>query len=272
MAKNAQNVRVALTGSVWYEPNLNAAILTDLSGPPTATAEDLGFTTADGVTFKIAKETTDIGGWQTMNPLRRLVTSEPRSASFTLRQLDRTTWLRSMGGTITELVAGNPATYRWEPNDGQVVEGMLFIDFVDGSITYRFGFRRAAQSAEVEFSLVRGDAVNVPNEWTALAPTAGKAFHLDTNDPAFAPTSGVPLIGAALPLLQTVGDPLVLTGARFTGTTGITIDGQAVAAGKWDVINDGQIALVIPAAVAGAAPIIVTNASGASAAFNYTAV
>ena len=194
MAKDPTKVRVALTGNVWYEPSLSATIVTDPTEPPTTTAVNLGYTTADGVTFSFSRETVDIDGWQTADPLRILVTNEPRSCSFTLRQTDRGTWLATMGGTVVESVpaaGGEPAVYRWEPTVGKLPEGMLFIDFEDVTsagvtVVYRFGFRRAAQSETVEFNLVRTDAVNLPNNWRALQPATGKAMFMDTNDAAFA--------------------------------------------------------------------------------------
>ena len=277
MSKNASNVRVALTGNVWYEPNLSATILTDISGPPTGTATELGYTTPDGVTFQVSRETEDLGAWQTKDPLRILLNSEVAGCNYVLRQTERSTWIAAMGGSVAELVpagGGNPAIYRWEPDEGKLPEGMVFIDFDDElpdstPVRYRFGFRRAANSEAVEFQLVRTDALNLPNNWRALAPLAGgKSFYLDTNDPAFGPAGGVPAIGSALPSGQTVGDSVVLTGVRFTGTTAISIDGQPVT--NFDVISDTQITLVIPASVAGAAEIVVTNAAGACAAYAYT--
>lgn len=183
MAKDATKVRVALTGSIWFNPSLSAIIPTSLTADPTLNGfADLGFTTADGVQFTLGKEVQAIDGWQTTDILRQIVTSEPKSCSFTLRQLAREEWLATMGGTITT-TAG---VHRWEPDTSQIVEGILLVDFEDGDNNYRFGFRRAQQTGEVQFSLVRSDAVNLPNTWTALQPATGKAMFMDTDDPAFA--------------------------------------------------------------------------------------
>lgn len=186
---NARQVRVALSGHIWYDPDLDTPDPVDLTVP--ATAIDLGYTTEDGVTFNFGREVEDIMGWQSMDPLRKLVTAEPRSCSFSLRQMAREQWLATMGGTVRELkpaAADAPALYRWEPDLAKVPEGRILIDMLDDDITYRFGFRRAQNSAEVEFSLVRNDSIVLPNEWSALATGDGKpAFFLDTNDPAFAP-------------------------------------------------------------------------------------
>lgn len=189
MALDATKVRVALTGHIYFQPEGDAPLEdpTDLSAP--AGAIDLGYTTEDGVTFTFGRDVEEIMGWQSMDPLRKLVTSEPKTAAFTLRQLERDTWLSTMGGKITELSGasdGQP-THRWEPVVGEIPTGRILIDMDDLDVRYRFGFRRAQNTAEIEFSLVRNDALNLPSEWSAVATKDGKpAFFMDTNDPAFA--------------------------------------------------------------------------------------
>lgn len=79
-----------------------------------------------------------------------------------------------------------------------------------------------------------------------------------------------PVILAASPSAQSVGKILSITGASFLGTTGITIGGVAVATGAFTVQSDNLITAVMPAGSAGSAPIIVTNAVGASSAFAFT--
>lgn len=82
--------------------------------------------------------------------------------------------------------------------------------------------------------------------------------------------TGEPIIESSLtPNGKTTGDVLVLRGYKFTGTTGITIDGQNAT--KFQVIDDYTLSVVIPATVSGAAAIVVTNAVGASDPFAYTA-
>ncbi|WP_298045712.1 Ig domain-containing protein, partial [uncultured Citricoccus sp.] len=165
----------------------------DLDAP--AGGIDLGYTSEDGVAFTFGREVEDILGWQSADPLRKLSTAEPRSAAFTLQQLERGTWLSSMGGTLTELSAGPPPIYRWEPTVGQIPTGRLVIDFEDGPAKYRFGFRRAQNTAETEFSLVRNAALALSNEWTGVATSDGKtSFFMDTNDAAFAPGGSDPTV------------------------------------------------------------------------------
>lgn len=68
---------------------------------------------------------------------------------------------------------------------------------------------------------------------------------------------------------KTTGDQLVIRGYNLDSVTSGTIDGQAIA--KITPIDENTLVIVIPATVAGAAPIILTNPAGASVAFNYTA-
>src|SRR5690606_3573498 len=101
MAKDATKVRVALTGTVYVAPE-GTAFPTAISDAPGEDWVDLGYTTEDGVEFTFGKEITNIMGWQSRDPLRKLVTEEPKSFSMTLRQLESATFLAAFGGSITE--------------------------------------------------------------------------------------------------------------------------------------------------------------------------
>lgn len=225
MAKNASQVRVALTGSIWFTTNLSATIPADLAAPP-ADFIDLGYTTDDGVTFTLSRETEDITGWQTADILRKLVTAEPKMAKFTLHQVNRDTWLAAVGGTVTQTRAVNgaiPAVNRWEPTAGVLPEGILLIDFVDNTINYRFGFRRAQQGGEIEFALVRGDSMQLPLEWTALQPTSGTSFFMDTDDVAFAanPADLVPPVAGTLVASSIAATTFTLTVTGASDVVGL---------------------------------------------------
>jgi hypothetical protein len=79
--------------------------------------------------------------------------------------------------------------------------------------------------------------------------------------------ASVPLISSVTPASQAVGEPVVIAGARFTGTTDVDFD--AVAA-TFTVVSDSSIVAVVPAAATGEMDITVTNAGGVSAATAYT--
>lgn len=83
--------------------------------------------------------------------------------------------------------------------------------------------------------------------------------------------SGVPVLTAATPSGASVGQLVTITGQGFAGvvpTTGVKFG--AVNATSWSVVSGNTIVAIVPAGSAGSAPIVVTNASGASVALAYT--
>ena len=81
--------------------------------------------------------------------------------------------------------------------------------------------------------------------------------------------TGEPLIESVSPAGAAVGDQIAIRGHKLDTTTAITIDGQTVT--EFLAVDQYTLVAVIPATVAGAAPIIVTNAVGPSTAYAYTA-
>lgn len=80
-----------------------------------------------------------------------------------------------------------------------------------------------------------------------------------------------PVILTASPSGVSAGGQVSITGQHFTGTvatTGVKFGG--VNATNWVVVSDSLIVAVMPTGTAGSAPIIVTNATGASPSFAYT--
>lgn len=191
MAKTATNVRVALTGSVLTAPE-GTAFPATISEAPDAAFADLGYTTEDGVTFNVERETEDIMGWQAVEPLRTIVTSEPKMASFVLRQLETETWLAAFGGTITEPDStGSPGEFLWTPPEpGSLLTQALIIEFEDDkagvTVNWRFMFHRALRQGSSEAQLVRSDAVNLPIEYGMLAADPD-TWEVQSDDPDFAP-------------------------------------------------------------------------------------
>lgn len=83
--------------------------------------------------------------------------------------------------------------------------------------------------------------------------------------------SAVPVVSAALPSAAAVSTLVVITGQGFTGTIATTgVKFGAVNATSWSVVSDSTIVAIVPAGSAGSAPIVVTNATGASVALAYT--
>lgn len=181
MSLDTAKVRVALSGNV-YVADIGSTVPTDVTVSPNASWTDLGFTTDDGVSFSLEQQTQDIAGWQSLEPLRVIVTSEPKSFSFTLRQLEKVTWTTTFGGTIT----GSAGNWKWTPpGAGTQTQKMYLIEFTDSSLKYRFVYRNCQQQGAREMVFNRNDAVNLPLEYRVLAPSSGSTWEVQTNDNAF---------------------------------------------------------------------------------------
>lgn len=83
--------------------------------------------------------------------------------------------------------------------------------------------------------------------------------------------SAVPVLATATPSGVAVGGQVQITGNGFIGTVVTTgVKFGATNATSWIVVSDSLIVAVMPAGSAGSAPIVVTNAAGASIALAYT--
>lgn len=103
---------------------------------------------------------------------------------------------------------------------------------------------------------------------------AGRSKNVDMylflDDGVFA-VSLVPVITSVTPSGQAATEAVLIVGSRFTGTVAVTgVKFGGTNATSFEIIDDQHIVAVLPAGGAGSAPVIVTNASGASAAFAYT--
>lgn len=182
MAKDATKVRVALTGTV-YAADEGSTVPADITVTPNGSWVDLGYTTEDGVTFSVEQETEDLPGWQSLEPLRSIVTAEPKAFNFTLRQLEKATFTAAFGGTVTTIGANN---FKWTPPaSGSIPIKMYMIEFNDESLTYRFVYRRCQQQGARELNFVRSNAVNLGLDYKVLAASP-QTWEVYTNDPAFA--------------------------------------------------------------------------------------
>jgi hypothetical protein len=171
MALEPTHVVVAGTGAAYVAPE-GTALPTDLT-PPLATFEDIGYIDEDGVQFTFSREQEDINAWQSAEPVRVLVTSEPKTIAYNLLEFDRESILLAFrGGSIS----GVSPPYTYTPPDAGVSDvRAMVIDGKDGALTFRFCFPRVSLSGDVAFQLVRTDAVKPTLEFSVLAsPTKWK--------------------------------------------------------------------------------------------------
>ena len=159
------HVVVAGTGSVYVAPE-GTPLPTDLA-PLAAPWTDVGYCDEDGVTFTFSREQEEVNAWQSAEPVRVLVTSEPKTIAFNLLEFDRDSILLAFrGGQFT----GAAAPYVYTPPDSGTTDvRALVIDGKDGASTFRFAFPRVSLSGDVEWQLVRTDALKLTMEFSVLA-------------------------------------------------------------------------------------------------------
>ena len=99
MANVAENVVVGITGSVYVGPTTATAPTTSTSTLTGFT--DLGYVSADGVTFTTDKSTNQIRAWQNSDLVREVVTEGTVTYSFMLLETTTAAIEAYFGGTMT---------------------------------------------------------------------------------------------------------------------------------------------------------------------------
>jgi hypothetical protein len=165
MALEALHVTVAGTGAVWVAPE-GTALPADLA-PPIAPWEDVGYVGEDGCSFTFSRDQEEVTAWQSAEPVRIMITNEPKTIEFELLEFDRSSLLLAFRGGA---FAGVAAPYTYTPPDpGTSDVRAMLIDGVDGASTFRFGFPRVQLQGDLEFALLRTDAVRLSMEFGVLA-------------------------------------------------------------------------------------------------------
>ena len=165
MALEATHVVVAGTGALWVAPE-GTTLPLDLA-PLASPWEDVGFVSEDGVVFTFSREQEEVNAWQSAEPVRILITNEPKTIEFDLLEFDRVSLLLAFrGGSF----AGSASPWTYTPPDAGASDvRAVTIDGKDGAQSFRFCFPRAQLSGDLEFSLLRTDAVTLSMELSVLA-------------------------------------------------------------------------------------------------------
>lgn len=183
MALTGTEVRVAGTGNVYIAPK-GTALPTDAGTALPAAWVDAGYITEDGVTFTMGRETEDLNAWQG-SKIRVLTTGEPVSVEFALMQSNAKNLPFILGGGT---VTGTAGEFKYTPPaTGVNEERAMVVQFVDGTVTYRYCFPRVMVEGDISFSLTRSGAVEYPVTWGVL--DANPTYEIFTNDPAFNPAA-----------------------------------------------------------------------------------
>jgi hypothetical protein len=182
MSLESSEVVVAGTGHVWRAP-LNTAIPTNASTAVTeANWTELGYTTEDGVQFNFDRQTNEIMGWQSYEPLRIVVTSIPKEITATFQQFNQNTLSHALGGGTW---SGTSPNFSMVPPTTSFLDQFAYIVEFTDTYTYRWIFYKAQVISAFQFQTSRTDNVKLQATVKVLDPgnAFASAWLFQTSDP-----------------------------------------------------------------------------------------
>lgn len=181
--QDATNIRVAGDAHIYLAP-LNTAFPADLDTAPAAEWVDLGYVTTDGITLSYGREITEIYAMQAIDPVRIVATKAPKTIAFALMQQGREQFYIALGGGT---FAADGTDVRYTPPPASYIdERAMILEMDDGTVKYRWEYKRVQNRENVDQKLVREDASTFPVTMQILIPgDASAPFEMVTNDPAF---------------------------------------------------------------------------------------
>jgi hypothetical protein len=187
VANDADNVRVGLNGTIYIAPKGTTAP-TDLETAWPAGWVDLGYLSDDGVEMSYSTETEDINAWQSLSPVRKVLTGVDMTLGFTAIELKASTIsLYFPSSTMTEVTTGvNTLSIPAAPTADERAIGL---EWTDGDIVNRLVIARGEVTNRDSITLARSGAVALPMTVSAYADTAPEIAVWLSNDPAWAPES-----------------------------------------------------------------------------------
>lgn len=123
-----------------------------------------------------------------------------------------------------------------------------------------------AGRASVSVEITRSNTDNSGIEVKSVTLTGKGEFEAIANPfPGWGATA--PTIATISPAEAATGDLITITGSGLLAVTSITVDGDVVQ--EFEPINGASIIAVLPAGDAGAVPVVVTTAGGASTPYTF---
>lgn len=183
MANDADNVRVGLNGSVYIAPKGTTAPV-DLDTAWGAGWVDLGYLSDDGVSMEYSTDTEDINAWQSLSPVRKVLTSVDMTLGFTAIELKTATMklyfpsatMTDVSGTVHKLSIPAAPT----PD-----ERAIGLEWVDGDIKNRLTIARAEVTERGAITIGRSAAVGLEMTVSAYADSAPEIAVWLSSDPAW---------------------------------------------------------------------------------------
>lgn len=172
MANDAENIVVAANGYVAIAP-VGTTLPTDAVAALDPAFTELGYLTEDGVSFAPSLTVEEIGAWQSLAPVRTLLTEYGIEISMTLMEwTEQNLVLAFGGGQFTDNGDGT-----WDfllPLPGERVPWSVIIEGQDGDNRYRIVLERVELTDAGETTFQKGDASGFPITMKALAGADGR--------------------------------------------------------------------------------------------------
>ena len=175
MARTVDDIVVPSGGDVYQAP-VGTALPTDLTTPPIAPWENVGFLSDDNppTITGLTRDATDLFAWNVDTALRSALAPSAPLIQMELLQVESEDAFKLFfgGGTWTAGVDPAPSTYE-APSISESVEAATIIDVVDGAKLYRLCFPRTQTRANGDMAMGRGAFITMPIAMAVLTPSSG---------------------------------------------------------------------------------------------------
>ncbi|WP_306365306.1 IPT/TIG domain-containing protein [Nocardia sp. CC227C] len=286
--------------SLIRRPNKGFVLIGDMSAaiPPAFTSgvsaefqaltgfDSLGFTAKDAPpSFSPEIESSDVEAWGALEPPRTDIISRKVTVTTTLLETRRRA-LELYSGIDLSAITADPTTSEIQYADPTAPETRyhrLIFGMVDGSgadqiwilrilpraTVTQVGEQTWSQDGSLSYNLTWSAKIDEDLGYSLKNVICGPGVSALLADMGFTATASAPTITSFDPATAAIagGEIIEISGQHFTGTTDVTIAGGSVA---FNVISDTTLTMVSSAQSAGSYPVVVTNATGASAPVNLT--
>ena len=181
---DAAQVVVGSGGTIHIAPT-GTALPTTATGSVGASFVDLGYISEDGISATFGVNVEDVNAFQSLLPIRRVVTGRTAEMSFVLRQWNADTFAFALGGGSFDSDGAGNFTFYPPANDDALAERAVVIEWSDGAKNYRLCIERAVVVENVETNIVRNAAADLPITLSVLGSESTDAWYLVTDDEAF---------------------------------------------------------------------------------------
>lgn len=182
---NPSNILVGSNGTVYVAP-VGTALPTTEDGSLDAAFTSVGYISEDGISISSSVDVTDIAAFQSLMPVRRVVTGRTMEVSLVLREWSaKNVELAFGGGEVTN--EGTHFEYNPPAAGDALLEQSVVIDWNDGAKVYRLVLNRVVATESVETNIVRTGAADLPLTFSVMEDDNGDTWKLMTDDPALDP-------------------------------------------------------------------------------------